>query len=117
MTLVSDTSGGCSCWYVECDPFGGDKRWCQSVGKYPHIGGILDGGNVEGLSSPGCYCRRGLVHGSTLSLSLVLPAYHSRDLGGQGEPLLCLLFSFFHVRGMIVRGGGTHHTFGGSAGL
>ena len=24
---------------------------------------------------------------------------------------------FRHVRGMIVRGGGTHHTFGGSAGL
>ena len=46
-----------------------------------------------------------------------LSAYHSRDLGGQGEPLLCLLFSVFHVRGMIVRGGGTHHTFGGSAGL
>ena len=90
---------------------------CQSVGKYLHIGGILVGGNVEGLSSPGYYCLRGLVHGSTLSLSLVLPAYHSRDLGGQGEPLLCLLFSVFHVRGMIVRGGGTHHTFGGSPGL
>ena len=117
MTLVSDTSGDCFCLYVECDPFGGDKRWCQPVGKYLHIGGIPVGGSVEGLSSPGCYCRRGPVRGLMLSVSLVLPAYHSRDLGGQGEPLLCLLFSVFHVRGMIVRGGGTHHTFRGSAGL
>jgi hypothetical protein len=86
---------------------------CESIS----IGEILDGGNVEVLSSPGCYCRRNLVHGATLSLSLVLSAYHSRDLGGQGEPLLCLLCFVFHVRGMIVRGGGTRHTFGGSAGL
>jgi len=76
--------GGCSCLYVECDRFGGDKRWCQSVGKYLHIVGILVGGSMGGLSSPGCYCRRGPVRGLMLSVSLVLPAYHSRGLGGQG---------------------------------
>ena len=109
--------GGCSCLYVECDRFGGDKRWCQSVAKYLHIVGILVGGSMGGLSSPGCYCRRGPVRGLMLSVSLVLPAYHSRGLGGQGEPLLCLLFFVFHVRGMIVRGGVSHRTIGGSAGL
>ena len=69
------------------------------------------------LSGPGRYWRKGPVHWWVLSWSRVLPVSHLRDLGGQGEPLLCLLFFDFPARGMIVRGAVSHRTFGGSTGL